>query len=72
MALDKVGNCYVFGNTVINFEFFNVLIKYNSLGAAVWTKNFQNAGHRGVIADSIGNVYITFHFGVKFNFDIAI
>jgi len=68
MALDKVGNCYVFG------EFFGlnndvVLIKYNSAGDTLWTRPYQGAGNElpyGVISDSIGNCYITFSSGPDF------
>jgi hypothetical protein len=58
MALDKVGNCYVLGTSNVNLGIM-VLIKYNCNGDTVWTRSYPEAGNVGVVADSIGNVYIT-------------
>lgn len=65
MALDKVGNCYVLGNTAANGGVM-VLIKYNSAGDTAWTRTYPQTGNVGVVADSIGNVYITGYFGPSF------
>lgn len=65
MALDKVGNCYVLGNTGANGGVM-VLIKYNSSGDTAWTRTYPQTGNVGVVADSIGNVYITGYFGPSF------
>ena len=65
MALDKVGNCYVLGNTAANGGVM-VLIKYNSSGDTAWTRTYPQTGNVGVVADSIGNVYITGYFGPSF------
>ncbi|NOS86869.1 MAG: hypothetical protein HOP31_17180, partial [Ignavibacteria bacterium] len=68
MCLDKVGNCYVFGEY---FDITNnvILIKYNTSGDTLWTRKFQNSVNslpKGVISDSIGNSYITFLNGPDF------
>ncbi|KXK53768.1 MAG: PKD repeat protein [Chlorobi bacterium OLB5] len=65
MALDKVGNCYVLGNTAANGGVM-VLIKYNTAGDTAWTRTYPQTGNVGVVADSIGNVYITGYFGPSF------
>jgi hypothetical protein len=68
MALDKVGNCYVFGE-ILDINNDVILIKYNSEGDTVWTRKYQGPGNElpyGVIADSIGNCYITFSSGPDF------
>lgn len=68
MCLDKVGNCYIFGEY---FDITNnvILIKYNASGDTLWTRKFQNGVNslpKGVISDSIGNSYITFLNGPDF------
>lgn len=65
MALDKVGNCYVLGNTAANGGVM-VLIKYNSSGDTAWTRTYPQTTNVGVAADSVGNVYITGYFGPSF------
>jgi hypothetical protein len=74
MTLDKVGNCYVLGEFLdINNDV--VLIKYNLAGDTLWTRTFQSSGNDlpyGVIADSIGNSYITLSSGLNFGpYDIV-
>lgn len=72
MALDKVGNCYIFGNNISNGG-QAILVKYNSEGDTLWTRNFIGAANVDVIADSIGNVYITGYVGPSFGpYDIYI
>ena len=71
MALDKVGNCYVLGNSAANGGVM-VLIKYNSSGDTAWTRSYPETANVGVVADSIGNVYITGYFGPSFGpYDIV-
>ncbi|KXK56795.1 MAG: PKD repeat protein [Chlorobi bacterium OLB5] len=65
MALDKVGNCYVLGNTAASGGVI-VLIKYNSSGDTAWTRTYPQSTNVGVVADSVGNVYITGYFGPSF------
>ncbi len=65
MALDKVGNCYVLGNSNVSGGVM-VLIKYNSNGDTLWTRSYSQAGNVGVIADSIGNVYAIGLLGQNF------
>lgn len=72
MALDKVGNCYVLGNKSSNGGEV-ILIKYNASGDTLWTRNYPGAANVGVIADSIGNVYVTGYIGPTFGpYDIYI
>jgi len=78
MALDKVGNCYVFGNIPISGGVGGFLtIKYNSNGDTVWTRSYNigsgNATvNEAIIADSIGNVYVTGYMGPTFGpYDIV-
>jgi hypothetical protein len=65
MALDKVGNCYILGNSNIGSGVI-VLIKYNASGDTLWTRAIAQANNKDVIADSIGNVYITANLGPAF------
>ncbi len=72
MALDKVGNCYVLGNSISNGG-QAILIKYNTAGDTLWTRNYIGAANVDVIADSVGNVYITGYIGPSFGpYDIYI
>jgi Secretion system C-terminal sorting domain/Beta-propeller repeat len=75
MALDKVGNCFVLGNLISNNTDV-VLIKYNSAGDTSWTRKHQSVVNDipyGVIADSIGNSFITFSRGSNFGpYDIVV
>jgi hypothetical protein len=70
MALDKIGNCYVFGNVPVSGNFGGmILIKYNQNGDTLWTRYYnQGAGNAArnvnLIADSTGNVYITGRTGI--------
>lgn len=74
MTLDKVGNCYVFGE-YLNITNQVLLIKYNSVGDTLWVKRIQSSVNDipyGVIADSIGNSWITFSSGLDFGpYDIV-
>lgn len=74
MCLDKVGNCYIFGE-YLDITNNVILIKYNSTGDTLWTRKYQNGFNslpKGVIADSIGNSYITFLNGPDFGpYDIV-
>lgn len=65
MALDKVGNCYVLGNKSSNGGEV-ILIKYSASGDTLWTRSYPGASNVGVMADSIGNVYITGYIGPTF------
>ncbi|KXK47307.1 MAG: PKD repeat protein [Chlorobi bacterium OLB5] len=68
MTLDKIGNCYVFGE-ILDMNNDVILIKYNSAGDTIWTRKYQGPGNElpyGVIADSIGNCFITFSSGPDF------
>lgn len=65
MALDKVGNCYVLGNTNANGGEI-VLIKYNLSGDTVWTRKYQGSATVALISDSLGNVYVTGYVGPTF------
>lgn len=72
MGLDKLGNCYLFGNIPANGGVAKlVTIKYNAQGDSVWTRVYDPgimnlAWNEAMAVDSIGNCYVTGYTGTSF------
>jgi uncharacterized delta-60 repeat protein len=65
IAFDNMGNVYVTGETSgagTGLDFLT--IKYNSLGAEIWSKTYNSPGNhneisKAIVVDAFGNAYIT-------------
>ncbi|HYV90580.1 MAG TPA: SBBP repeat-containing protein, partial [Chitinophagales bacterium] len=72
--IDGTGNLYVTGRSKNSSDYDVMTIKYNSSGAAQWTK-FYNGGNDDygsfLKADASGNVYVTGQTNLGTNYDIV-
>jgi hypothetical protein len=76
IALDKVGDVYITGTVQGSSNQDVITIKYNSSGIQQWAQPYNGPLNAfdmpdGIVADSIGNVYVTLESGPAFGpFDI--
>lgn len=83
IAVDKLGNSFVFGNFRDSCRFGSLtltgdgtndiyLAKYNSLGLVQWVNKiggFSNESAEDICLDNVGNIYLTGHYQSTTNFN---
>ncbi|MBN1899052.1 MAG: SBBP repeat-containing protein [Spirochaetes bacterium] len=65
VAIDRAGNCYVTGAKHINVIDFNyITIRYDSMGNAMWTQEYNSSGAdwdkaMDIAVNSLSNIHVT-------------